>query len=143
MSGNDSWAIFSDSPDTPPVDSIEIRLEPLAAEYEQITKKIDALSSRIEELQLDIARMFPETEGELSKTTENFIVSVSRSERWSWDKDFLEQEFGTSGAPDWIKRGLSVDKRKFQKLPKDEQRKYLFALTRKLDKAKVKVVPNV
>ena len=45
--------------------------------------------------------------------------------------------------PEYVTRSLSIDKRKFQKLPPETQELIKFALTRKLDKAKVKVVENV
>ena len=98
---------------------------------------------RLKELSEQMAQLFPEKEGDLSQNVGGLRVTVSRSERWSWDKVLLEKEFNEQELPEYVTRSLTVDKRKFQKLPKETQDLIKFALTRKLDKAKVKVVDNV
>jgi hypothetical protein len=69
---------------------------------------------------------------------QGYEVQVSRSERWVWDKDVLEDLFKEQPLPEHVKRTLSVDKRKFKKLPMVEQEQLRDALTRKLDAAKNK-----
>jgi hypothetical protein len=100
-------------------------------------------SERLKELAEQMAQMFPEEEGELSQNVDNLKVVITRSERWVWDKVLLEKEFNEKELPEYVTRSLSIDKRKFQKLPTETQELIKFALTRKLDKAKVKVVENV
>jgi hypothetical protein len=119
------------------------RLEPLAEEYAKLRKEYDAISERLGQLENEIAYLFPEEAGDVAMSTSAYEVIVSRSERWTWDKDALQRFFPTEEYPDYIKSSLSVDKRKFQKLPALEQEKLRHALTRKLDNPKVKVIPNV
>ena len=59
------------------------------------------------------------------------------------DKEELEKYFGQTELPDYVNRALSVDKRKFKRLPADEQAKIKSFLTRHLNSPKVKVVKNV
>ena len=119
------------------------RLEVLAEEYAQIKREHDALATRLGQVENEIAHLFPEEAGELAQSTKDFDVVVSRSERWTWDKSALEKLFSQEELPDYVKRSLSVDKRKFSKLPQYEQEKLRFALTRKLDNPKVRVIPHV
>ena len=119
------------------------RLEPLAEEHARLKKELDALQERLGQIESEIAYLFPEEAGEIAQSTSRFEVIVSRSERWSWDKEALSREFSQEDLPDYIKRSLTVDKRKFQKLPEFEQQRLKHALTRKLDNPKVKVIPYV
>tara|TARA_A100000164_G_scaffold313692_1_gene292595 strand:- start:1134 stop:1574 length:441 start_codon:yes stop_codon:yes gene_type:complete len=119
------------------------RLTPLAQEYKDIESEVLKKSERLKELAEQMAHMFPEEEGEFTQEVDTFRVSVTRSMRWSWDKVLLEKEFGEQELPEYITRSLTVDKRKFLKLPIETQNLIKFALTRKLDKPKVKVVDNV
>jgi len=119
------------------------RLKPLAQEYKDIEGLVMRNSERLKELAEQMAQMFPEEEGELSQNVDNLKVVITRSERWVWDKVLLEKEFNEKELPEYVTRSLSIDKRKFQKLPTETQELIKFALTRKLDKAKVKVVENV
>jgi len=143
MSEVDSWSVFSDTASAPQVDISANKLEPLAEEYAQLKTQNEALSQRLGQLENEIAYLFPEEAGEIAQSTTKFEVIISRSERWSWDKEALERKFGEGSLPDHIKRSLSVDKRKFQKLPQHDQEALRYALTRKLDRPKVKVIPNV
>ena len=119
------------------------RLTPLAQEYRELESFVTMKMERLKELSEQMAQLFPEKEGDLTQNVGNLSVTVSRSERWSWDKVLLEKEFNEQELPEYVTRSLTVDKRKFQKLPKETQDLIKFALTRKLDKAKVKVVDNV
>lgn len=116
----------------------------------ELAKRLFALKARSEEDAQEIARMeaelgtyFPEEAGEISVSTENFTVTCNRLERWSWDKTLLEEIFNQEELPEWVTRNLSVDKRKFQKLPTDEREKVKPALTRKLNNPRIKVTKNV
>jgi len=141
----DPWDVL-DTPSSDPTiqaTSTAQRLEPLAEEYVRLKAEFDALQDRLGQIENEIAYLFPEEAGEIAQSTPKFEIIVSRSERWSWDKDALSREFSQEEYPDYIKRSLSVDKRKFQKLPEFEQQRLKHALTRKLDNPKVKVIPNV
>lgn len=114
-------------------------LDELAERHREVSVKIGELQDILTGIEGEIAHMFPEVSGEQSITTDRFEVVVSRSERWSWDKDALEEMFGQGDLPDYVKRSMSVDKRKFLKLPTSEQESLHHALTRNLDKPKIKV----
>jgi hypothetical protein len=144
MSEVDSWSVFEDTASTAQTADVSAnKLEPLADEYAKLKSQSEAIADRLGQLENEIAYLFPEEAGEIAQSTTKFEVIVSRSERWSWDKEALERKFGEGSLPDHIKRSLSVDKRKFQKLPQHEQETLRYALTRKLDRPKVKVIQNV
>lgn len=140
----DPWDNFETEITTAPNRELTVvRLEPLAEEYARVKREHDVLSDRLGQLENEIAYLFPEESGEIAQSTPKFEVIVSRSERWQWDKTALEKMFSPEELPDYVKRSITVDKRKFQKLPFSEQERLKFALTRKLDNPKVKVIPNV
>jgi hypothetical protein len=102
------------------------------------------MGERVAKLESEMARLFPEEEGELALSTpDGFEVVVRRSERWTWDKQKLEEIFSQGEVPEYVKRTLTVDKRKFQRLPASDQVMLKAALTRKLDSPKVKVIKHV
>lgn len=141
---NDPWNDFETEITTAPNKEMTVvRLEPLATEYAKLKQEHDALSDRLGQLENEIAYLFPEEAGEIAQSTPAYEVIVSRTERWQWDKVALEKMFSPEELPDYVKRSITVDKRKFQKLPAQEQERLKFALTRKLDNPKVKVIPNV
>ena len=67
---------------------------------------------------------------------------IAHKEQWSWDQEILDRAFSAKDSPDYIKRKLSIDKRKFQTLPASEQQRLKHALTRKSTNPKV-TMPNV
>ena len=121
----------------------EERLDGLAHDYATLSLEAERISERLGQIEREIAHYFPEAVGDTAKTTGRYEIIVSRSERWSWDKDALEEVFATGAVPDYVKRSLSIDKRKFLRLSTSEQDAVKHALTRKLDNPKVKVIPNV
>ena len=144
MSAVDSWSVFAaPSRPAPPAAVSSPPLYPLSSSSAKLKSQSEAIADRLGQLENEIAYLFPEEAGEIAQSTTKFEVIVSRAERWSWDKEALERKFGEGSLPDHIKRSLSVDKRKFQKLPQHEQETLRYALTRKLDRPKVKVIPNV
>jgi len=139
---SDSWDSFGSktkASDETPSEHLDLLCHELYTLELDLPNKLD----RIQQLQNEIALAFPEVEGEQSKTTSRFQVSCARGERWSWDKPMLEEIFGEGDLPEYVTRSLSVDKRKFKKLPNTDQNNLKPALTRKLDRAKIKVVQNV
>jgi len=119
------------------------RLEPLATEYQSLVVENERISERMGQLEGEMGHLFPEEAGELAISTKTFEVVVRRSERWSWDKKLLEEIFSQGEIPEYINRSLTVDKRKFQRLPTHEQENLKPALTRKLDSPKIKVIRHV
>lgn len=143
----DAWDILDSTADSASGSSLATatvdRLEPLAEEYVSLKRDYDALAERLGQLENEIAHLFPEESGEIAQSTQKYEVIVSRSERWQWDKEALEREFSQEEVPEFVRRTITVDKRKFLKLPQYEQERLKYALTRKLDNPKVKVIPNV
>lgn len=138
----DSWSVFGDT--TSADDTLKAGLlEPLAEEYAGLKSQSEVIAERLGQLENEIAHFFPQEFGELAKSTQKFEVIVSRSERWAWDKVALDRQFNGEILPDHVKRTLTVDKRKFQRLPPAEQDALRPALTRKMDKPRVKVIPHV
>lgn len=121
----------------------EERLDGLAHDHAVLSLEYERLGERLGQLEREIAHFFPEQAGDVAKTTGRYEIIVSRSERWSWDKEALEEVFTTGAVPDYVKRTLSIDKRKYLRLSASEQDAVKHALTRKLDNPKVKVIPNV
>ena len=144
MIESDEWDVFNSiGKKTPGTDELSAVLEDLARKHLEASNKLEALNILIAQLETEIAHVFPEEAGERAMSTDSYEVLVSRSERWTWDKAALEKAFSQGELPDHIKRSLTVDKRKFLKLPTSDQEKLKFALPRKLDKPKVKVIPPV
>ena len=119
------------------------RLEPIASEYHSLVLENERISERMGQLEGEMGHLFPEEAGELAISTRTFEVVVRRSERWSWDTQFLEEIYSLGDIPEFINRSLTVDKRKFLKLPRVEQDNLKPALTRKLDSPKIKVIRHV
>lgn len=119
------------------------RLEPLATEYHDLSKEYERISERMGQLEGEMSHLFPEESGELAISTPSYDVIIRRSERWTWDKKMLEVIFAQGEIPSHVTRTLTVDKRKFLKIPAVEQDKLKPALTRKLDSPKIKVIRHV
>ncbi len=140
---SDSWEMFGSSAERPSTPDVGERLRPLAEELHKLVLEREEADQRIGQLENEISRLFPEEAGQHAHGAGAFEVVVSRSERWSWDKTMLAKHFGEGDLPDFVNRSLTVDKRKFLKLPIEEQNALKYALTRKLDNPKVKVIRNV
>lgn len=142
----DDWDVLEGrtlTPKTTTAATAASRLEPLASEHHHLLAEYERISDRLGQIENEMAHLFPEEEGELALSTDNFEIVVRRSERWTWDKKRLEGIFAQGEVPDYINRSITVDKRKFQKLPQSEQDLLKPALTRKLDNPKIKVIKHV
>ena len=139
----DDWAVFEKTPI--PSSTADERVEKLALEYADLSIQKQEITERMQQLSQEIAHYAPESAEEHTFKTNRCEVSVTRSERWSWDQEKLVEILGDDQThwPDHVKRTISVDKRKFQKLPPQEREALKPALTRKLDAAKVKVTTDV
>lgn len=142
---DDPWAVFEGAARATPTSNVEERVEALALAYSELATQKSDIDEQMQKLSQEIAHYAPESAIEHVIETPRCEVSVTRSERWSWDQEQLEEILGADEAqwPEHIKRTVTVDKRKFQKLPAEEQERLKPALTRKLDAAKVKVTVDV
>ena len=144
MTTTDKWDVFADTPSTVSSGSSKVEtMQKLAEELEDLTKKRDIIEERIGQIENELAHNFPEEAGELAQSTPKYEIICNRTERWSWDKTALEKHFGQGSVPHYVNVIMTVDKRQFQKLPHHEQDPLMFALTRKLDRPKIKVIRNV
>jgi hypothetical protein len=87
----------------------------------------------------DLARFAPEVSGEVIIETDKFRIVVTRGETYGWDADILEQLYEQPEVPAHIKRKLTVDKKRYDQLPEDEQKLLRPALTIRVGKPKIEV----
>lgn len=138
MTADDEWAVFSHSTVSSP--SAAQRLETYVKTYQDALDTIEDAKTMLDVAAAEIARFFPEQEGEHSKETPNYMVFVSRAESMSWDKAKLNEIFGEGAPlPKYVKRSLSIDKKQWDKMSPPEQELVKDALTRKLSSPKIKV----
>jgi hypothetical protein len=137
------WSVFERT--ASPTSTVEERVEELALTYSELAIKRKEIDEQMQQISAEIAHYAPETSTEHVFNTPRCEVSVTRTERWSWDQNQLLEILGADETtwPDHVKKNVSVDKRKFQKLSAQEQERLKPALTRKLDPAKVKVTVDV
>jgi len=121
-----------------------LRLEEQAAELLELQTQLEKIQEKITTISDEILTNFPEEAGEFSDSYGTMFVKVSRAERWTWDSDVLEGLVGAMPkTPECVTKKLSVDKRKFQKLPDPDRAALLPALERKPGPAKISVVADI
>ena len=134
------WSIFSSSPKPGiPVSSAEPELKEMAINLFRKKTELEKLSEEVKKLEGEIAYFFPQIAGEHKRRLDEVHVSVKRHERFEWDENKLAEIFDQREVPEYIRRRLSVDKRRFNRLSQDEQNLVKPALTRKLQSPKVEV----
>lgn len=99
-----------------------------AGALKEIRDKIAELKLHEEVLAAEFVKEFPEDVGEHTKTFGKFVVTCKRGETWKWDSDRLEAMFATASLPEYIERKLTVQKRAFQKLSKEDRNRLHEAL---------------
>jgi len=115
-------------------------LEQLVRDLADINEVFKAASGRKEELEKEIAHRFPETAGTIEEDFGGLVLKVRRSERWTWSQPKLAKAVGEGPLPEFAKRTISVDKRKFEAASADEREPFYAALTVKLIKPTIEVV---
>ena len=147
---DDEWAEFdgpksneSEAEDGPLPEADDAYMAEIADEYANLEVVLKTTKERMEVLAAELARLFPEVEGTMSRTAGIYTITMKRAERWSWDKEMLEAMFGEGELPPYVRRSLTVDKRQYQALKTSEQDALKPALTRKLAAPKIEVTPNV
>tara|TARA_S200000501_G_scaffold55953_2_gene46124 strand:- start:18227 stop:18649 length:423 start_codon:yes stop_codon:yes gene_type:complete len=110
-------------------------------EFKSVADRLEKLQEMHASLLETIAAEFPIMSGEQAIDVSGMTVTCSRTERWTWDAEYLEDLFMTSDTlPDHVKKKLTVNKRLFQNLEEAEKKQLLPALTRTPGPAKVKVI---
>lgn len=138
---SDDWAVFSHDPSAVSSPNRAQILDELAARYEDARAQKEAVTTLLDALTEEIARLFPESEGDFTHTGPNYMVRVTRDETHSWDKKMLQRMFDGDAAvvPAYITKTYGVDKKKWESMPPVHQDLVRDALTRKLSKPKIKV----
>ncbi len=112
----------------------------VAEEFKSISKQIEDLEERRDRLKAKIEGEFSQDMGEQSKQAGSYLITLSRQERWSWDKEVLLEIYkSTDSMPEFIKKTFSIDRRKWKSLDDDDQTRLLPALTRKPGPVKIVV----
>ena len=137
----DAWDVL-DSASTA-TEEIPPHLDKLADQLMTMQTVMENAQQSVKHLSMEIARHFDEVLGAQEKKLTKYTVTCTHGERWSWDKEKLEELYGDGTiAPDFVKRSLTIDKKKFQSLPITIQGPLRDALTRKIEPAKIRVVEN-
>jgi hypothetical protein len=138
----DAWDVLGGA-STPSIEASS-RLDTLADQLLTMQTVLENSQQACKHLSMEIANHFDEILGVQEKELTNFTITCTHNERWIWDKTKLQERFDNGLCPpDYVKKSLTIDKKKFQSLPITIQGDLRDALTRKLEPAKVKVVKNV
>lgn len=125
---------------------VDAKLTGLMKEFQTTSNLVDSLKEKLDVIKEEILDHFPKEPGKYDRvsTGGTHLLEVSISERWKWDEKQLEQLVDSDELPLYVKRRLTVDKRKFERLEADEQDRYLDALTREpgLTRVAVKTIPQ-
>ena len=115
-------------------------LAKIAEDFKSTVQQIEDLQEKADRLKNQIEAEFSQDTGEQNKQAGAYLITLTRQERWSWDKDVLIEIYQSPDAmPDFIKKTYSIDRRKWKTLSDDEQAKLLPALTRKPGSSKITV----
>lgn len=140
MTQTDMWG-DEIAPTVRPTGLASLRLPMLSARLFELRLQHERISSEIEAIEEELAPLVPEEPGDHVIDAGDFMIRATRGERWTWDKAELERQFGAEEElPDFVKRSLSVDKRKFQALSPAQQNPLLDALTRSPSKPSFEVL---
>lgn len=97
----------------------------------------------------DIERLAGPTDEGHPVQAGDWMIEVTSGERWSWDKDLVEQLLDAKGVsteddslPDFVDRSATINRRRYEKAPEDLRAYFAPALTRKEGKPTVKVTPK-
>lgn len=125
----------------------EVKQSPVAIaakRYQEIDYEIKKLKAEQDSIENQLVGLFPhgtDDFGNHELRIDGVHLAIEIPERFDWDTKILETIFATSDAlPDYVKKRLTVDKRSYAKLPEEQQRILLPALTRKPGAAKLTVV---
>lgn len=141
MTQTDLWGDEISGPVVRPTGTAALRLPLLAQRHLELSLQNERLKAELEAIEEEMAPLVPEEPGDHHIDAGDYLVRATRAERWTWDKAELERRFGSEDElPDYVRRSLSVDKRKFQSLPPAEQGPLLDALTRSPSKPAFEVV---
>lgn len=136
------------TPITAPIQSEEDRAKMgrLAVEYDKVDRELKALKDRHKHLREEIVGMHADEigdqVGQYPTPDGGYIaVTVSISEKRTYDEEVLEAMFAERNLPEFIKRKLSVDQRALRKADDAEKQAVVPALTIEPGTVKIKIEP--
>ncbi len=134
-----STADQQDKNDTPAIATD--RLQELMKEFKSTNGLIESLKEKLDVIREEILDFFPKEPGQYEQVSQGgtHLLEVRISEKWSWDEEKLAHIVDEKELPYFMKRKLSVDKRKFERLDEPEKDAYLDALTRAPGVARISV----
>lgn len=128
-------------------DEILDRLADRAEALLYAERELAACAEAKKRLIIEIEELIPETaEGPIK--VPGWTISIERGERWTWDKDILEQLLATKGIndpadiPSFITRSTTINRKVFDAQPEDVRKEWIIALTRKKGATKIVVTPD-
>lgn len=121
------------------------RLQELMKEFKSTNAVMETLKEKINVIREEILDFFPKEPGNYERISQGgtHLLEVRISEKWTWNEKKLAELAHEHDLPYFMKRKLTIDKRKFERLDHDEKDQYLDALTREpgLTRITVKEIP--
>lgn len=109
-------------------------------ELRDVQEKYNVFKDKLDRIATKVCSHIPEEIGEQIKEVGDVRVIVTRGERFDWDQDLMAQLLNDMDAlPDHVKKRYTVEKRRYEKLPPEDQQLLMPALTRKAGPAKIVV----
>lgn len=153
----DDWDKLSRADDAPPrapaehevkevsgeTDSIVGLVDDLAPQLIDALAALEAAKTKVKQLTEDLARFAPEIAGEVQLRGTAYVATVRRAERFEWDSDVLAALYDAGELPPYIKKKLSVDKKRYDRMTDDDRDALKSALTIKLSAPSIEVSRNV
>lgn len=157
---SDEWSAFEDAPAEPApakladaladasvADAALDRLSDCAEALMYAERELAACKECRTRLILEIESLIPETHDGPLKVP-GWTINVERGERWSWDKDILDQLLAAKGLnepadiPPFITKSTGIVRKKFDMQPEEVRREWMPALTRQKGATKITVHPD-
>lgn len=124
--------------------SIAVLIDGVAPQLVEALADLEAAKTKVKQLTEDIARFAPEIAGEVHIHGTIYSVTVKRAERFEWDSEVLSALYdGEAELPPHIKKKLSVDKKRYDRMTEEDRDALKSALTIKLSAPSIEVSRNV
>lgn len=103
----------------------------LAEALFRVREQLAALEAAEDEILAELTKEVPPDPGAYELPAGGYVIRAERAETWRWDKKKLEEMFAQGDVPPFVKRGVSIDREKFEALPIGEQALLLPLLKRR------------
>lgn len=124
--------------------SVAALVDDRAPQLVEALATLEAAKTRVKQLTEDLARFAPEVAGDVQIHGLVYSVTVKRAERLEWDSEVLSALYdGEADLPPHIKKKLSVDKKRYDRMTEEDRDALKSALTIKLSAPSIEVSRNV